>query len=81
VVSCPVGGVPEVVDQSCAMLVPPRDAVALAGALASALDRDWDESALSRRYSRSWAEVAAETHAACVEAQAMHAIDPRVQPE
>jgi glycosyltransferase involved in cell wall biosynthesis len=81
VVSCPVGGVPEVVDESCAMLVPPRDARALAGALSATLDRDWDEASLSRRYSRSWAEVAAETHAACAEARAMHATDPRVQPE
>ena len=81
VVSCPVGGVPEVVDSSCAMLVPPRDAAALADALDQVLNRHWDEAALSRRYSRSWAEVAGETLAACVEAQAMHATDPRVQPE
>ena len=63
------------------MLVPPRDAVALADALGQVLDRRWDEAALSRRYSRSWAEVAGETLAACVEARAMHATDPRVQPE
>jgi glycosyltransferase involved in cell wall biosynthesis len=72
VVSTPVGGVPEVVDDSCAMLVPPRDVPALAGALADVLDRDWDEAALSRRFSRSWGDVAAETLAACDEALAIH---------
>jgi teichuronic acid biosynthesis glycosyltransferase TuaC len=74
VVSTPVGGVPEVVDQSCAMLAPPRDATALAGALAGVLERDWDEIALSQRFSRSWSDVAGETHAACAEALAAHRI-------
>ena len=72
VVSCPVGGVPEVVDASCAMLAPPRDAGALCEALAGVLERDWDEVALSRRFSRPWGEVAAETLAACIEAQDAH---------
>jgi glycosyltransferase involved in cell wall biosynthesis len=72
VVSCPVGGVPEVVDASCAMLAPPRDAGALCEALAGVLERDWDEAALSRRFSRPWGEVAAETLAACIEAQDAH---------
>lgn len=68
VLSTPVGGVPEVVDASCAVLVPPRDAAALAAALASVLDRDWDEAALSQRFSRGWDEVAADTFDACREA-------------
>lgn len=76
VVSTPVGGVPEVVDESCAMLVPPRDAPALAAALAAVLERDWDEAALSQRFSRSWADVAAETLAACTEAVANHQAKP-----
>lgn len=69
VVSCPVGGVPEVVDASCAVLVPPRDAGALAEALAAVLAREWDEVALSRRFARSWSEVASDTLAACIEAR------------
>lgn len=72
VVSTPVGGVPEVVDESCAMLVPPRDVPALAGALVAVLERDWDEAALSQRFSRSWGDVAAETLAVCREAVASH---------
>jgi glycosyltransferase involved in cell wall biosynthesis len=76
VVSTPVGGVPEVVDESCAILVPPRDADALATALANALERDWDENALSQRFSRSWKTVARETLAACHEALATRGIQP-----
>ncbi|SFN00114.1 glycosyltransferase [Dokdonella immobilis] len=72
VVSCPVGGVPEVVDASCAVLVPPREVEALASALAAVLARDWDEQALSRRFSRRWGEVAMETLAACIEARDAH---------
>lgn len=73
VVSCPVGGVPEVVDDESGLLVPPRDPAALAAALEAVLARDWDEEALSRRHSRSWAEVAADTMTACREAVAQHA--------
>jgi glycosyltransferase involved in cell wall biosynthesis len=72
VVATPVGGIPEVVDPSCSLIVPPRDAAALASALKGALDREWDEHALSRRFSRDWSEVARETLAACEEARASH---------
>lgn len=81
VVSTPVGGVPEVVDESCAILVPPRDVGALAAGLITVLNRDWDETALSRRFSRSWADVATDTLAACIEAQATHARALLPQPE
>jgi glycosyltransferase involved in cell wall biosynthesis len=73
VVSCPVGGVPEVVDDACGVLVPPRDAAALAAGLRTVLARDWNEGALSGRHSRSWSAVAADTMAACGEAIAEHA--------
>jgi glycosyltransferase involved in cell wall biosynthesis len=75
VVATPVGGIPEVVDASCSLIVPPRDPAALAVALRAALERDWDEHALSRRFSRDWAEVARETLIACEEARMS-----RVQP-
>jgi teichuronic acid biosynthesis glycosyltransferase TuaC len=70
VVATPVGGIPEVVDESCSILVPPRDAAALALGLADALTRRWDENALSRRFSRDWRDVAADTLNACEEALA-----------
>lgn len=68
VVATPVGGVPEVVDGESGVLVPARDAVALAEGLAQALERQWDERALSRKFSRDWHQVACETLQACEEA-------------
>jgi glycosyltransferase involved in cell wall biosynthesis len=68
VVATPVGGVREIVDDSCGILVPPRDATALAAGLARALAGQWDEEALSRRFSRSWRDVADDTLGACIEA-------------
>ncbi|MEO8011350.1 MAG: glycosyltransferase, partial [Dokdonella sp.] len=72
VVSTTVGGVPEVVDAHCSLLVPPRDAAALATALNAVLDRAWDETALSTRFSRGWSDVASDTLAVCEAALAEH---------
>lgn len=68
VVATPVGGIPEVVDADCGLLVAVRDPVALAEGLAAALGRGWDETALSLRFSRGWDAVAADTLRACEEA-------------
>lgn len=70
VVATPVGGIPEVVDTASGLLVPARDAAALAGGLRDALDRSWDTDALARRFSRDWDAVAADTLRACEEALA-----------
>ena len=70
VVATPVGGIPEVVDTECGLLVPARNAAALAAGLRDALDRSWDEATLSRRFSRGWDAVAADTLRACEEALA-----------
>ena len=74
VLSCPVGGVPEVVDGDAGVLVPPRDAAALARGIDAVLARRWDEAALSTRHSRGWNEVAADTMTACREALADHPV-------
>ena len=47
VVATNVGGIPEILSKECGELVPPRDAAALAKALASVLDRSWDAGAIS----------------------------------
>ena len=60
VVATNVGGIPEIMNDECGCLVPPRDSVALAHALTSVLDRSWDAADLSAHRSRSWNDVAAE---------------------
>jgi len=70
VVATPVGGIPEVVDADCGLLVAARDPAALAAGLRDALERQWDDGALSRRFSRGWDAVAADTLRACEEALA-----------
>jgi glycosyltransferase involved in cell wall biosynthesis len=70
VVATPVGGIPEVVDADCGLLVAARDPAPLAAGLRDALERPWDETALSRRFSRGWDAVAADTLRACEEALA-----------
>jgi len=65
VVAANVGGVPDLVDDECGILVPPRDAEALARAISAALGRTWDCEAISQRRRRSWEQVAAETFEIC----------------
>ena len=67
-VATPVGGVVEIADDSCSVLVPPRDSAALARGILESVNRDWDEAELSERHSRSWEVVAEQTLAVCVEA-------------
>jgi teichuronic acid biosynthesis glycosyltransferase TuaC len=70
VVATAVGGIPEVVDAACGVLISPRDGAALAAGLTQVLERTWDEAALSRRFSRAWSTVAQETLQQCAEALA-----------
>jgi teichuronic acid biosynthesis glycosyltransferase TuaC len=60
VVAASVGGIPELLNDECGLLVPPRDSRALAGGLVSVLDRSWDSKSISARMSRSWDTVAGE---------------------
>jgi glycosyltransferase involved in cell wall biosynthesis len=60
VVATNVGGIPEIMNDACGRLVPPREPVGLARALASVLDATWDAAAISAHWSRSWITVAAE---------------------
>jgi glycosyltransferase involved in cell wall biosynthesis len=60
-----VGGIPELVNEASGLLVPPRDAGALRGALDAALSKQWDSAGIARTSTRSWDAVAAETLALC----------------
>jgi glycosyltransferase involved in cell wall biosynthesis len=58
VVATNVGGIPEIADDSCGRLVPPRDVGALTSALDATLSRTWDAAQIAARHARSWSEVA-----------------------
>jgi glycosyltransferase involved in cell wall biosynthesis len=60
VVATNVGGIPEIMSDACGRLVPPRDAPALARALAAVLDTTWDATSIAAHFSRSWSVVADE---------------------
>jgi len=62
VVATNVGGIPELVNESCGILVPPRDAGKLRAGLESALARSWPTGSM---FTRSWEDVANETFALC----------------
>lgn len=65
VVGSAVGGIRELVDSSCGVLVPPGNPERLAQALAEALQRPWDEAAIASRRGRSWRNVAEEIYQVC----------------
>jgi len=58
IVATNVGGIPELMDDRCGILVPPRDAAAFTSALDRALDTNFDEGLIAEHYSRSWDNVA-----------------------
>lgn len=60
VVATQVGGIPEVLNNSCGRLVPPRDAARLAESLASTLNTSWDAATVSAHWQRSWSAPATE---------------------
>jgi glycosyltransferase involved in cell wall biosynthesis len=67
VVASEVGGIPELIDSNCGVLVTPRDSERLESALEQCLTTQWDEAAISARFQRSWKESAKEHHQLCVE--------------
>jgi glycosyltransferase involved in cell wall biosynthesis len=69
VVATRVGGVPELINEHNGILVPPDDTHALAGAIATALSRDWNRTSIAESCARSWDDVARETLHWCDAAQ------------
>ena len=62
VVATNVGGIPELVDDTCGRLVPARAAQPLAAAIDEVLSLHWDASEISRAHSRSWKDVAVQMY-------------------
>jgi teichuronic acid biosynthesis glycosyltransferase TuaC len=65
VVATDVGGTREILHADNGILVPPKNAEALAQALRQALDQPWDRPAIAAAMSRTWDDVAVETLAVC----------------
>jgi len=65
VVATDVGGTREILHADNGILVPPKNAEALATALRQALDQPWDRPAIAAAMSRTWDDVAVETLAVC----------------
>jgi len=67
VVATNVGGIPELVDAECGILVRPGDSSALADGIQRALRQSWNEQSISRVYRRGWDTMARETLNVCVD--------------
>jgi len=78
VVATNVGGIPEIVDERCSVLVGPYDAAALAMALEIALNRDWDELAIARHFRRSWEDMARELYDVCLSTLSSRAVEAKM---
>ena len=65
VIATNVGGIPELVNEKSGILVAPRDSRALAGAIETAMERNWDERSISEQFRRSWDEAAVEMLSVC----------------
>jgi glycosyltransferase involved in cell wall biosynthesis len=74
VVASNVGGLPDMVDESCGILVAPGDPQALSGALMAALARPWPEKAIAATMRKQTWQAAAEQYLETLEiAMSMHA--------
>ena len=58
VVATKVGGIPELMNETCGRLVKVRDVATLTTGLAEVLATTWDAEAIAAKYSRSWQTVA-----------------------
>jgi teichuronic acid biosynthesis glycosyltransferase TuaC len=58
VVATDVGGIPELMDDTCGRMVPARHVPALTQALDEVLNESWDATAISSRHGRGWSDVA-----------------------
>lgn len=65
IVASAVGGIPEIVNEGCGILVPLRDPPSLSRAISTALSKTWDRMAISKDVTRRWADVGSEIHAVC----------------
>jgi glycosyltransferase involved in cell wall biosynthesis len=72
VVATAVGGVPEIVDSDCGVLIPSNEPHVVARGVFTALGGAWHRERIAARWQRSWAQVARETLDVCEFSVAEH---------
>jgi teichuronic acid biosynthesis glycosyltransferase TuaC len=65
VIATDVGGIPELVSASSGILIASRDSHALAAAIDTAMERNWDERSISEQFHRGWDDAAGELLGLC----------------
>ena len=60
-----VGGIPDLVNERCGILVPVGDTERLTQALRDALNAPWDSQTIAQQFTRTWDDVAADTFDIC----------------
>jgi glycosyltransferase involved in cell wall biosynthesis len=65
VVASDVGGLAEIVNDSCGILTAPRDIESLRSGLERSLNTPWDHAGIAHTIRRTWDDVASETLAVC----------------
>jgi teichuronic acid biosynthesis glycosyltransferase TuaC len=65
VIATDVGGIPELVDESSGILIPPREWRTVAAAINAAMERNWDERSISEQFRRGWDDAAGELLGLC----------------
>jgi teichuronic acid biosynthesis glycosyltransferase TuaC len=68
VVATNIGGIPELLNSSLGIMVPPRNTEKLTAALEDALRRSWDHEGIASQFGRGWEAAAAETLEVCCRA-------------
>jgi glycosyltransferase involved in cell wall biosynthesis len=58
VVATNIGGIAELMDETCGRMVPVRDVSALTQALDEGLNETWDPDSIASKHSRGWSDVA-----------------------
>lgn len=77
VVASNVGGIPELMDDTCGRMVAPRDVPALALALDQVLGQSWDAEAIAAKRGRSWKNVADDLYQVLEETLARYSAEHR----
>jgi teichuronic acid biosynthesis glycosyltransferase TuaC len=81
VIATNIGGIPELVNEECGVLIPPRDVPALANGIVNAMKRSWNERSISEQFRRGWNETANEILSICELAVQQRRRDRQPQPK